>query len=242
MPVPSSVCPASILKGGDTARADRFNDRARIVSVRLLGAVGELSAEDVTRIADPLPFCLTDNGRLLTNAGLGGGYHYNSVPPGTYGESAPEDGLVPFAMRENAAAGRLTDGNLKYADGWVIHPRPPDPWVLTFDLASLCRLDALLVYIDTNPSVRNYKSMGVELCESPDGAAWETVYRADMPDVRAVPVTHDTALRVPLQGRRARYVRLTVGTCGEPSRLGEVRVFGWPVEEKGGREEREARE
>ena len=222
----------SILKGGDTTRPDRFNDRARTLSVRLLGAVGELSADDVARVVDPLPLCLTGNGRLLANAGLGGGYRYNSFPSGTYGELASGNGQVPFSARGNAAAGRLTDGNLKYADGWVIHPRPPDPWVLTFDLAGLCRLDAMLVYIDTNPSVRNYKSMGVELCEDTDGAAWESVYRADMTDVRAVPVTHDTALRVPLQGRRARHVRLTVGTCGEPSRLGEVRVIGWPVEEE----------
>ncbi|MEA1950682.1 MAG: hypothetical protein U9N87_04815, partial [Planctomycetota bacterium] len=130
---------------------------------------------------------------------------------------------------ENAATGRLTDGNLKYADGWVIHQNPPDPWILTFDLAKPCRLDSMLIYIDNNPAVHNYKNMAVELADKTEEGPWEKVYEADLSDILAVPLTHDTAIKVSLGARQARYMRLTIGTCGEPSRLGEVRIIGWPV-------------
>ena len=224
----------SITKGGDPALPDRFNDRARVMALRLLGALGEVSEEIIEQATAPLPFCLTDNGRFLAGAGLGGGYRYSSSPYGTYGESPSDGGLIPFAATENAAVGRLTDGNLKYADGWAIHPHPPDPWVLTFDLAAVCRLDAMLIYIDPNPSVHNYKSMAVALGNAGDEGSWDQVYEADLSDILSVPLTHDMAMKIALGDRRARHVRLTVGTCGEASRLGEIRILGWPVEEQEG--------
>lgn len=221
---------AAILKGGDSALPDQFNERARIMAVRLLGAAGEISAQDVAQVTAPLPLCLTDNDRFLAGAGLGGSYSYNKAPSGTHGESPSADGRVPFSATQTAAVGKLTDGNLKYADGWVIHNHPPDPWIMTFDLAAQCRLDTMLIYIDPNPAVHNYKSMSVELSDTAEAGPWDTVYRIDLSDVMSAPLTHDTALKIPLAGRRGRFLRLIVGTCGEASRLGEVRIIGWPVE------------
>ena len=224
----------AIVTKGNPAAPDRFNDRARTVVLRLLGALGELAADEVARVTAPLPVCLTDNDRFLSGAGLGGGYRYNSFPSGTYGETASIDGLVPFAATENAAAGRLTDGNLKYASGWVIHQRPPDPWILTFDLARPCQLETMLIYIDHNPAVKNYRNMAVDVADGAEGEPWKHVYDIDLSDILAAPRTHDNALKVPVAGQRARVVRLTVGTCGEPSRLGEIRIIGRLSGEKSG--------
>ena len=222
---------AAITKGGDSALPDRFNDRARIMAVRLLGAAGEISAEAVDRVTAPLPFCLTDNGRFLAPAGLGGSYRYNKAPTGTHGDRPSAGEWIPFATTETAAAGKMTDRNLKYPDGWAIHNHPPDPWTLTFDLAAQCRLDTMLIFIDPNPAVHNYKSMAVEVSDATEDGPWNTVYQIDLSDITSAPLTHDTALKVPLAGRQGRFLRLIVGTCGEASRLGEVRIIGWPAVE-----------
>jgi len=62
-----------------------------------------------------------------------------------------------------------------------------------------------------------------------EDGTWEQVASVDAPRADEQS-SYDGAAFFDLQGTIGRYVRLEIDTGGEGVRMGEVKVFGWPVE------------
>jgi hypothetical protein len=209
--------------------------RMRPLALRLLVASGQLDAAAVQAAASSaLPFCLTANaGPLGRNLRTHGSYSYNATPlPDHYGErSGVKEGPVYFQgadaptgpQAQNKADGDLTDGLTAYPVDYSINWWPPATWTLTFDPLKPYRLSHLHVLGDQRPLQALVSVTGAD-------GSWQAVSQADAPRL-SEQLAADGTTYLGLGNQTARYVRLEIGTGGEAVRLGEVRLWGWPVGE-----------
>jgi len=122
---------------------------------------------------------------------------------------------------QNKADGDLTDGLTAYPNDYSIHWWPPATLTITFDLLSNYRLSHLHFMGDERTLKASVSQTGQE-------GSWEATGSTDgtwKPDQR----TADGQAFLDLGGRTARYIKLEITTKGEGVRMGEVRLWGWPV-------------
>jgi hypothetical protein len=220
-------------KSGQTTTADEIIGRMRPLVLRLLVASGKLDViAGKASEAACLPFCPTANaGPLGRNLRTHGHYTYNHTPsPDHYGERCGvKEGPVYFQgadapsgpQAQNKADGDLTDGLTAYPNDYSIHWWPPATLTITFDLLSNYRLSHLHFMGDERALKASVSQTGQE-------GSWEATGSTDgtwKPDQR----TADGQAFLDLGGRTARYIKLEITTKGEGVRMGEVRLWGWPV-------------
>lgn len=92
---------------------------------------------------------------------------------------------------------------------------------ITFDFQQPCKLSHALFYGDEKP-------VAVLVSETGQEGSWQPLASVAAPR-REGETTPDKGAFFDLRGTKGRYVRLDIQTGGEGIRMGEVKVFGWPV-------------
>lgn len=222
-------------RSGVTTTADEIISRMRPLALRLLVSTGRLDAATLEEAwaAEALPLCLTANaGPLGRNLRTRGHYTYNATPsPDHHGERCRvTEGPVYFQgedapsgpQSENKADGNLTDGLTSYPRDYSIHWWPPATLTITFDFLRAYRLGHLHFIGDERP-------LRALVSETGEDGSWREASTAAVPRPEDQ-LTADGATYMDLGGVAARFVRLEITTGGEGVRMGEVRIWGWPVD------------
>jgi hypothetical protein len=243
--------PETILKTRDMTTADTCRVQVKDMILRLLVAKGELDRQALQRIQCPAAVCLTGNDiTAFENVSSDGNYTYNDFPRSPHGETVGiKRGKVPFRDRsakqgetsKTSPAGKLTDGNLRYPDGWVFNNA--DPWIITFDLKKTHTLSHAVMLFEVLPRPKELR-FTVSLSDTGEENHWRTVDEIRLERMvvmgkhRMIPkdsrhrTDSNLFIRFNLKNQSARFVRLELQTRGRSTRLGEVQIFGRAKESK----------
>ena len=226
---------SEVLSNKDKATADRIVSGLRHLAVGLLAAAHEIPADTAADVAIDLPFNLTGNGGPLSrHLDTHGSYRYNQYMALRHHGEACEvmEGPIYFKgtdatdppQAESRIDGNLTDDLIYYPTDYALWSWPPAKLQVIFDLKATYRLSHMLVlFINQLPG----QNVGIYMGDSDEVGVGEPV--VTMPGTDPI-VTPEGELYFDLAEATDRFVRLEIETTGQTVRLGEVRIWGWPVE------------
>ena len=231
--------PERILSSGSVEMADRVVDEVRWMGMELLTATGAITPRQAREARNVRPVCLTGNEpRLFVNIDTKGSYTYSTFPAGEFAERCGvKEGTVYFngvdapdgPQKISGMDGSLTDGSWIYPKGWIINGDPPKDWRITFDFKKVYALGFALLQMDMNPWLLKSESIAVSVSETGKEGSWREVDRVGIRP-GTTRLTWEDSIAFDLSGNAGRFVRFTIDTGTSRCAVGEIRIFGGPIE------------
>lgn len=223
----------AVLGEMNTRLADAHCGALRGLAIDFLRITGKLKPEALEVVNVKRPLCLTRNGGVIWAPGARGvRYTYDPFPAAVpYGEKCGiEGGWVNVSgadaqegpQAENGQDGDLTDGRIGYPDDFCIFSWPPPLVAVKFDFGSDVVFSHAHLWGDESP-------MRVFVSRTGEGGSWLEI--ADLGSALGkIEKTASGWQLIGLKGTGGRYLRFEFSTNQKNLRLGELRVFGRPVE------------